>query len=73
MEKKKTKAAFMEELYRRDLLISNVDALAALHDAFPDTKAGIMSINSWKAELRRAGVKIPFMKKHSKRRRKKNG
>lgn len=52
--------SFLKDLYEGDKEISNDKALNKLLKKFPNSKAGVKSIITWKNMLRNVGVDIPL-------------
>lgn len=83
MKKKKTKKAksakkkkltciqFLRDLYGADSEISNAKALHKLRARFPESRADVKAIVTWKNMLRAEGIKIPKREAASTKKKKK--
>lgn len=58
-KKRGVRKEFLKELYIKDPLISNDKALEKLLAKFPESRADVKAITTWKNILRNEGVEIP--------------
>lgn len=62
VKKKLTCIQFLRDLYTDDTLVANDKALRLLKKKFPNSKADVRAIVTWKNILRAEGIDIPKRK-----------